>query len=62
MDVLEEKLGGGPMDHSAGLVVVSGALFLESSRVCPTLLVAYERLLRTGTTHRNRTLGVHGLA
>jgi hypothetical protein len=27
MAVLGEKLGGGPVDHSAGLRVVSGALF-----------------------------------
>jgi hypothetical protein len=61
MAVLGEKLGGGPADHSAGLGVVSGALFLRSSRVRPTLLVAYERLPRTGTAHRMRTSGVRGL-
>jgi hypothetical protein len=37
------------VDHSAGLGVVSGALFLESSRVHPTLLMAYERLPRMCT-------------
>jgi hypothetical protein len=42
--VLEEKLGGRPVDHLAGLGVVSGVLFLGSSRVRPTLLMAYERL------------------
>jgi hypothetical protein len=42
--------------------VVSGALFLGSSRVGPTLLVACERLPRTGTTSRKRTPGVRGLA
>jgi hypothetical protein len=61
MAVLEEKLGGGPMDHSAGLEVVLGALFLGSSRVCPTLL-ACKRLSRTGTAHRKPTQGVRGLA
>jgi hypothetical protein len=62
MAVLGEKLGGGPADHSAGLGVVSGALFLRSSRVRPTLLVACERLPRTGTAHMKRTPGVCGLA
>jgi hypothetical protein len=47
MAVLGEKLGGGPADHSAGLAVVSEALFLGSSRVRPTLMMAYERLPRT---------------
>jgi hypothetical protein len=37
MAVLGEKLGGGPVDHSAGLGVVPGALFLGSSRVHPTV-------------------------
>jgi hypothetical protein len=62
MDVLGEKLGGGHVDHSAGLGVVSGALFLKSSRVRPTLLMACERLPHTWTTHRKRTSGVRGLA
>jgi hypothetical protein len=62
MAVLGEKLGGGPADHSAGLGVMSGALFLGSNRVHPTLLLAYERLPCTGTAHRKRTSGVHGLA
>jgi hypothetical protein len=48
MAMLGEKLGGGPMDHLAGLRVVSGALFLRSSRVRSTLLMACERLPRTG--------------
>jgi hypothetical protein len=46
MAVLGEKLGGGPADHSARLGVASGALFLGSSRVRPTLLVTCERLPR----------------
>jgi hypothetical protein len=62
MAVLGEKLGGGPVDHSARLGVVSGALFLDSSWVRPTLLVACERLSRTGTTRMKRTSGVRGLA
>jgi hypothetical protein len=45
--VLGEKLGGGPVDHSAGLGVVLGALFLRSSRVRPMLLMVCERLRRT---------------
>jgi hypothetical protein len=62
MAVLEEKLGGGPADHSIGLGVVSGALFLGSSRVRPTLLVACERLSRTWTACRKRMPDVRGLA
>jgi hypothetical protein len=62
MAVLKEKLGGGPTDHSAGLEVVSGALFLGSSRVRSTLLVACERLPHTETAHRKRTSDVRGLA
>jgi hypothetical protein len=58
MAVLGEKLGGGPMNHLAELGVVSGALFLGSSRVHPTLLVTCERLPCTGTAHRKRTSGV----
>jgi hypothetical protein len=45
-----------------GWGVVSGALFLRSSRVRPTLLVACERLPCTGTARRKRTLGIRGLA
>jgi hypothetical protein len=62
MVVLGEKLGGGPVDHSAGLEVVLGALFLGSSRVRPTLLVAYKSLPRMTTARRKRTLDVRGLA
>jgi hypothetical protein len=62
MTVLGEKLGGRPVNHLAGLGVVSGALFLGSSRVCPTLLVACERLPHMGIAHRKRTLGLRGLA
>jgi hypothetical protein len=62
MAVLGEKLGGGPVDHSVGLGVVSGALFLRSSRVHPMLLVACERLPRTGTARRKCTSDVCGLA
>jgi hypothetical protein len=62
MTVLGEKLGGESVDHSAELGVVSGALFLGSSRVHPTLLVACERLLCIGTAHRKRMPSVRGLA
>jgi hypothetical protein len=61
MAVLGEKLGGGPVDHLAKLGVVSGALFLRSSRVRPTLLLACERLPRMGTARRKHTSGVRGL-
>jgi hypothetical protein len=62
MAVLGEKLGGGPTDHSAGLGVVSGVLFLGSDRVHPTLLMAYEWLPRSWTARRKHTWGVRGLA
>jgi hypothetical protein len=62
MAMLREKLGGRPVDHSSGLGVVSGALFLESSRVRPMLLVTCERLPRTWTARKKRTPGVRGLA
>jgi hypothetical protein len=62
MDELGEKLGSGPVDHSVRLGVMSGALFLESSRVRPTLLMAYKRLPRRGTARRKRTSDIRGLA
>jgi hypothetical protein len=40
---------------------VSGALFLRSSRVCPTLLMASERLPRMGTARRKHMSGVRRL-
>jgi hypothetical protein len=54
--VLGEKLGGGPVDRSTGMLgIVSGALFLGSSRVRPTLLMASERLPHTWTASRKHT-------
>jgi hypothetical protein len=51
------------VDQSANVLrIVSRALFLRSSRVHPTLLMASERLPRTWTTHKNRTCGIRGLA
>jgi hypothetical protein len=61
MAVLGEKLGGGPMDHSAGLGVVSRAIFLGSSRVRPTLLIACERFPHMWTARRKRMCGIRGL-
>jgi hypothetical protein len=61
MAVLGDKLGGGPVDHSAGLRVMSGAPFLWSSRVCPTLMMACERLPCTCTARRKHVYGVRGL-
>jgi hypothetical protein len=61
MIVLGEKLDGGPVDYSARLGVVSGALFLGSSRVRPMLLMACEMLPRMRIVRRKRTPGVHGL-
>jgi hypothetical protein len=40
---------------------VSGALFLGSSRVHPTLMMACKRLPRTGTARRKRTPDIRGL-
>jgi hypothetical protein len=49
MVLLGEKLDGGPVDRSAGMLgIVSGSLFLGSSRVHPTLLMVSKRLPRTG--------------
>jgi hypothetical protein len=63
MVVLGEKLCGGPADRSASVLgIVSGALFLISSMVYPTLLMASERLPRTSTTHRKRMCSICGLA
>jgi hypothetical protein len=62
MAVLAEKLGGGPADHSGGLEVMSGAIFLGRCRVRPMLLMACERLPHTGIAHRKHTSGVCGLA
>jgi hypothetical protein len=63
MAMLGEKLGGEPMDWSAGVLrIVSGALFLRSSVVRPSLLGQHGRLLRTETVCRKRTGGVHGPA
>jgi hypothetical protein len=62
MNVLGEKLGGGPVDRSADVLrIVSGALFLRSGRVRPTLLGQRERLSRTGTAHRKRMSGIREL-
>jgi hypothetical protein len=62
MVVLGEKLGGRPVDQSVGVLgIVSGALFLRSSRVCPTLLMASKRFPHMWTDHRKRTCGVRGL-
>jgi hypothetical protein len=61
MAVLGEKLGGRLADHSVGLGVVSGALFLGSSRVRPMVLMACEILSRMGTARRKHTSGVRGL-
>jgi hypothetical protein len=60
--VLGEKLGGGPTDGSTGVLrIMSGALFVGSSRVRPTLLGQPERLPRMGTTHMKHMSGVRGL-
>jgi hypothetical protein len=63
MVVMGEKLGDGSADQSAGVLgIMSGAFFLRSSRVCPTLLMASKRLPRTWTSHKKCACGVRGLA
>jgi hypothetical protein len=63
MVVLGEKLGGRPADRLAGVLgIMSGALFLRSSRVRSMLLMASERLPHTGTAHKKRRSGIRGLA
>jgi hypothetical protein len=62
MVVLGEKLGRGPADRSAGaLGIVSGALFLRSSRVHPTLMIASKRLPCMLTAYRKGMCGIRGL-
>jgi hypothetical protein len=63
MAVRGGKLSCGPVDRSAGVLrIVIGALFLESSRVRPTLLDQHERLPCMGTAHGKYTCGVCGPA
>jgi hypothetical protein len=63
MVVLGEKLGGGPADRPAGVLgIVLGAIFLRSSRVHPTLLMASKRLPHMWTAHKKHTCSVRGLA
>jgi hypothetical protein len=63
MVILGEKLGGRPMDQSARVLgIMSGALFLRSNRVRPTLVMVSERLSHMRTARRKRTCGVRGLA
>jgi hypothetical protein len=51
------------MDRSAVVLrIVSGAIFLRSSRVHPTLLGQRERLPCMGTAHGKSTCGVRGPA
>jgi hypothetical protein len=52
----------GPVDRSADVLwIMSGALFLRGSSICPNMSASHERLPRTRTTHRKCTLGVRGL-
>jgi hypothetical protein len=58
MVLLGEKLGGGLVDQSASVLgIVLGVLFLRSSRVHPTLLMASKRLPHTGTVCKMRRSG-----
>jgi hypothetical protein len=58
---LGEKLRQVPRTTQPGWEVESGALFLESSSIHPTLLMTHERLARTGTARRKCMPGVRGL-
>jgi hypothetical protein len=63
MVVLGEKICGGPANQSADVLrIVSGALFLRSSMIYLTLLMASERFPHTWTARRKRTCGIRGLA
>jgi hypothetical protein len=62
MVVLGEKPGDRLADWSADMLeIVLGALFLGSSRVRPTLLMASERLPRMWIAHRKHTCVIRGL-
>jgi hypothetical protein len=62
MVVLGEKICGGPANQSADVLrIVSGALFLRSSMIYLTLLMASERLPHTWTARRKRSCGICGL-
>jgi hypothetical protein len=63
MTVRGEKLGGEPMDQSVGeLEIVSGAIFLWSSKVHPTLLGQHERLPNMQAAQGKRACSIRGLA
>jgi hypothetical protein len=63
MVVLGEKLDGGPTDRSDGVLgIVSGVIFLWTSRVCRTLLGQHERFPHTGNGRGKHTCGIHRLA
>jgi hypothetical protein len=58
-----EKFGGDPrIGQSTDWGCSQRSLFLRSSGIRPTLWSQRERLPRTGTAHRKRTLDVCGLA
>jgi hypothetical protein len=62
MAIRREKLGGGPTDWLASVWgIVSGALFLRSNKVHPTLLGQRERLPCMGTAHGKHTCCIRGL-
>jgi hypothetical protein len=62
MVVLGEKLRRVSWATQSGWEVESGALFLRSSSIRPTLSVTRKRLPRTETARGKRTSGLRGLA
>jgi hypothetical protein len=57
------EAGYGPVDRSVGVLwIVSGALFLGSSEICPNLSAPRERLSHTRTAYRKHMPDVRELA
>jgi hypothetical protein len=62
MIIRGEKLGGGSVDRSTGMLgIVIWAIFLKSSRICPTLLSQHGRLSHKRIAHRKCTSDIRGL-
>jgi hypothetical protein len=57
-----EKLGTDPWIGQRRAVDCVKSPSSQEQSACSTLSMTHKRLPRTGTTHRKRTPGVHGLA